>query len=317
MIYRPCAGMDIVIPTPPEGLGTDIAGTENHKIGYNMRRRSNQKFNRLVPRDQSKRVILLERRRYGSRGCIIAAWSFRILGILCLLYCCGIALAGFGTYFFLIWGMMGALFLGLGALLDRQKLLAMVPKWLKITAVSCFCLGLLLFCLVEGLIFTQYHAQAQPGADYCIILGAQWKSSGPSTVLRRRLDKAVAYLQANPDTKVIVSGGQGANEPFAEALGMEDYLIQAGISPDRILTEAESSSTFENLVFSGRLLDPENDNVVIVTTNFHMFRALKIAQKQGYAHVEGLASDSVLGMEPNNLLREFFGIVKDFLMTNL
>ncbi len=282
-----------------------------------MRRRSKQKFNKLVPREKSTRVIQLERRGYISRGCLTAARTFRILGILCLLYCCGIALAGFGTYFFLIWGLMGAVFLGLGALLVSPKLLSLMPRWLKITAVSCFTLALLLFCVVEGLIFTQYNAQADPGADYCIILGAQWKTSGPSTVLRRRLDKAVSYLQANPDTKVIVSGGQGDNEPFAEALGMQEYLLQAGISQDRILTEAESSSTFENLVFSGRLLDPGSSRVVIVTTNFHMFRALKIAQKQGYAHVEGLAADSVLGMAPNNLLREFFGIIKDFVMTNL
>ncbi|MCI9142979.1 MAG: YdcF family protein, partial [Lachnospiraceae bacterium] len=56
---------------------------------------------------------------------------------------------------------------------------------------------------------------------------------------------------------------------------------------------------------------------VIVTNNFHMFRALGIARKQGYANVEGLAAGSVLGMGPNNLLREFLGVVKDFLVGNL
>ena len=131
------------------------------------------------------------------------------------------------------------------------------------------------------MILTQYHAEAEAGADYCIVLGAQMKSSGPSEVLRRRLDKAVEYLLANPGTMVIVSGGKGSNEPVSEAVGMYDYLIKAGIAPERILTEDQSGNTFENLLFSGELLDKENDSVVLVTKNFHMFRALGIARKQG------------------------------------
>ena len=70
-------------------------------------------------------------------------------------------------------------------------------------------------------------------------------------------------------------------------------------------------------MFSGRLLDPENDKVVIVTNNFHVFRAICIAEKQGYRNVEGMAAGSVAGMAPHNLLREFFGVVKDFLLGNL
>ena len=60
-----------------------------------------------------------------------------------------------------------------------------------------------------------------------------------------------------------------------------------------------------------------NAKVVIVTNNFHVFRALGIARKQGYANVEGLAASSVLGMGPSNLLREFLGVLKDFIVGNL
>ena len=171
--------------------------------------------------------------------------------------------------------------------------------------------------MVEGLILSQYNAQARDGADYLIVLGAQWKSTGPSEVLRRRLDKAADYLSRNPGTKVIVSGGQGGNEAITEASGMRAYLMDAGIDESRILLEDKSENTYENLVFSGAFLDRGTDNVVVVTNNFHMFRALGIARKQGYTHVEGLAAKSVLGMGPNNLLREFFGVVKDFFVGHL
>ena len=97
---------------------------------------------------------------------------------------------------------------------------------------------------------------------------------------------------------------------------MRQYLLTAGIEDERILVEDKSTNTVENLTFSGGLLDKENSRVVIVTNNFHVFRALKIAEKQGY-HAEGLAASSVTWMVPNNMLREFFGVLKDFVVGNM
>ena len=242
---------------------------------------------------------------------MIWAYIFCILGIVCILYCTGIAIFGFGTYFFLIWGGMGAFFLAVSAVLRNRRLLDAIPGWAKGTCCGLFFLGLLVFCTVEAFILSQYGARAEPGADYCIILGAQWRESGPSGVLKKRLDRAVEYLKNSPGTRVIVSGGQGSNEPMAEAAGMREYLMAAGIEEERILVEDKSASTRENLAFSGEFLDKERDRVVIVTNNFHVFRALGIAKKQGYARAEGLAADATLGMGPNNRLREFFGVIKD------
>ena len=273
--------------------------------------------NKLIPQERSRRVIYLNKRGKDAARRPAAAWALYGLGAGAICYCIGIAVNGFGTYFFLIWGGIGAACLVLGALVGNRKLMAAIPKPVKVAVGALVCAGAVTFCAVEGMILSEYGASAAPGADYCIVLGAQWKPSGPSAVLRKRLDKAVEYLKANPDTKVIVSGGKGANEPMAEAEGMYGYLVQAGIEEERILVEDKSRSTYENLVYSGGLLDKENDRVVIVTNNFHVFRALGIARKQNYGKVEGLAADSVLGMGPNNLLREFLGVLKDFAVGNL
>lgn len=276
-----------------------------------------RKKNRLVPFEKSKKVIYLERRGRMQRGIPFGAVFFWILGICCILYCVGVAVVGFGTYFFLIWGVLGAGALLVGTFLADRERVRRLPGWLRAAAVTVFLAGTVLFCAVEGMIFSQYHAKPRLGADYIIILGAQWKAQGPSEVLRRRLDSAVEYLRENPDTIVIVSGGQGNNEPISEAAGMRQYLMDAGIGAEKILMEDQSTDTAENLAFSSLLLDETNDRVVIVTNNFHMFRALKIAEKQGYANAEGLSASAVAGLAPNNLLREFLGVVKDFLMGNL
>lgn len=270
-----------------------------------------------IPGEKSKTIIDLEQRRKTKRGIPLGAVFFWVLGLCCILYCVGVSIVGFGTYFFLVWGVLGVLSLLVGTFLSNRERVRRVPKWLRIVISALFLMGVILFCTVEGLILSQYNAEPQPGADYVIILGAQWKPEGPSEVLRRRLDKAVEYLRENPDTDVIVSGGQGSNEPISEAAGMLQYLMNAGISNERILMEDKSTSTQENLAFSGRLLDKENDRVVIVTNNFHVFRALRLAEKQGYRHAEGLAASAVAGLVPNNMLREFLGIVLQYVLGDL
>ena len=280
-----------------------------------MRKRRNSQ--ELVPLEESRRVIYLEGRGKKKKGNIAFSIIFAIIGVLCLLYCAGIAVYGFGTLFFLVWGGMGVLSLLLAAVLGRREWLDAIPSWIKRTAVGIFLAGLLLFAVVEGMIFTRFSAVPEPGAEYCIVLGAQWKSSGPGEMLRKRLDCAVEYLKENEDTIAVVSGGQGSREPIAEADGMKSYLMAAGISEDRILVENTSTNTYENLQFSGQLLPRESARVVIVTNNFHVFRALKIAGHLGYQDVQGLAADSVWGLLPNNLLREFVGVLKDFFAGNL
>lgn len=240
-----------------------------------------------------------------------------VIGAISILYCLGISLCGFGTFFFLIWAVIGIALLGLSYLLLKPALWLAIPLWIKIAGGSIVCIGLIVLGIVEGLILSQFCAKPTEPAQYCIILGAQWKKSGPSRVLKYRLDKSIAYLETNPEVKAIVSGGQGYNEPIAEADGMCAYLEGAGISKDRIIVENRSSNTYENLIFSEQFINKKEDQVVIVTNNFHMYRAMKIAQKQGYEKVQGVAAKSVVGFLPNNLLREFVGVMKDWVFGNL
>lgn len=269
-----------------------------------------------MKKPKEKIIHIEKRKRVHYLHIPISSVIFGILGIICVIYCVCIGLNGFGTRFFLIWGAIGTFFFLIGFVLSRRKFVDALPKWLKVIATAGFCAGLILFAVVEALILSQFRGNARPGADYCIVLGAQWKTHGPSEVLRRRLDRAVEYLKENPNTIVIVSGGQGPDEVIAEAAGMKQYLMDAGIDEERILVEDKSTNTRENLAFSAGFLDKESSRTVIVTNNFHVFRAVKIAKRQGY-QAEGLAASSVVWMTPNNLLREFFGVVKDFLVGNM
>lgn len=277
-----------------------------------------RKKDELIPFEKRKRVIYMEQRGKEELHMPVLSVVLTVLGVLCILYCLGIALfVNYGTRFFLVWGVGGALLIALGWMAGCTEILVNMPAWLKILLGSIVGLCLLIFVLVEGSVLSRFASKGEENADYLIVLGAQMRTNGPSDVLQRRLNAAAEYLSENPDTLVIVSGGQGANEPETEAQGMYDYLVSAGIDSGRIRREDTSGNTYENLENSSRFLDREKDTVVVVTNNFHVFRALKIARKMGYKNVSGLAADSYPLMLPNNMLREFFGVVKDFLVGNL
>ena len=176
---------------------------------------------------------------------------------------------------------------------------------------ALFAVGFLFFVLVEGVILKGFFYSGKPGLDYIIVLGAQVREYGPSVVLKYRLDRAYEYLKDNPETVCIVSGGQGYNEPCPEADVMKEYLVDRGIEASRILKEDQSHNTAENLQFSKDLVAGSDASVGIVTNNFQAFRGVTIAKKRGFEDASGIPAGSHPLYLPNNMLREFFGVIKD------
>lgn len=241
-----------------------------------------------------------------------------LAGIAFLIYfLCVAFFVGHGTNFYFIWLILAVVVMTFAILLKRGFFIAHFPLWIRRTFVILLCMGVMIFGIVEGFIISGFSMKGQPGADYVIVLGAQMKADGPSKALQYRLDEAIRYLNENPSSKVIVSGGQGSDEHISEAQGMYEYLVEKGIEKDRIIKEDKSVNTTQNLAFSAEYLDRERDSVAVVTNNFHVFRAVKIAEKAGYQNVCGIAAKGEPFLQINNMMREFFGVMKDFLFGNM
>ena len=237
-----------------------------------------------------------------------------VLAALCLFYGIFVRVAGSGgTNFFVVWIVMGAC-LFLLAIAMKKDLLKLIPGPIRVFAVAVCILLFASFLFVEGLIIRQMVQPVTEKLDYIIVLGAQVHKDVPSVVLKYRLDTAIEYLNENPDTICIVSGGQGKNEPYAESEGMKKYLTENGIEKNRIIEENRSKTTEENLKFSRQFLK-EQSSVGIITNDFHMFRALQIAKKQGLDSACGIAAPSTKFYIPNNMFREYLAEIK-FLLKN-
>lgn len=242
-----------------------------------------------------------------------------IAGGICILYCFIVGVfVGHGTNFYLIWAVLGLILFLMGFLWKKGSPFRL-PAWLRLGALLLLVMGIIFFLAIEGCILSGFFTKEErtEDFDYIIVLGAQMKENGPSRVLQMRLDTACDYLMEHEDTLVIVSGGQGADERESEAEGMRRYLEEKGIDPLRIIMEDQSRNTAQNIEYSSRFLDKTSDRVGIVSNNFHIFRALGLARHAGYADVSGIAAPSEFFLLPNNMFREFFGVVKDFVVGNL
>lgn len=241
---------------------------------------------------------------------------FTIIGILCILYGIMVLMIRSGTTFFVVWFALGAFFLLLGFLVHNH-LLEKLPKIFRTLLLIAICAGILVLAVCEGFVLRGFGSRAPAGLDYLIVLGAQVREDGPSAVLKYRLDAAAQYLQENNSTVCIVTGGKGAAEPFPEGQGMKDYLVKSGIPEDRVIVEDRALNTVQNIQYSMALMSSPNAPTAIVTNNFHVTRGLALARGQGLTDVYAIAAPSDPLFLPNNMLREFFGLTKDFLLGNL
>ena len=146
-----------------------------------------------------------------------------ILSIISFLYGISILNVNSGSLFYLIWFLISAFFIIID-LLIYFKVLEKYKVFKKIFIWVCS-IGICIFLVILSFIISKMNVKPVKNLDYIIVLGAQVKESGPSVVLRYRLDRAVSYLKENDNTLVIVSGGQGANEKATEASVMKEYLV--------------------------------------------------------------------------------------------
>ncbi|WP_140920596.1 YdcF family protein [Limnobaculum xujianqingii] len=164
---------------------------------------------------------------------------------------------------------------------------------------------LLPFFIIGNVLIAHYKGiEPEAGADSMIILGAQviGNPAKPSRTLRERLDVAIPYLKENPNTRVIVCGGQGRKETATESSVMKSYLINNGIESQRIYEEDQSTRTIHQFIYSRSLT--ELGKTVIVTSDFHMLRSFMLARRSGIEDISGLPA--AVGRESRETRRAFF-----------
>lgn len=244
-----------------------------------------------------------------------------VSGIVFLLYyVSAVMYAGVGTSIIWIWLLGGIVLLAAGGAnlyCKKHEIALLIPAAVKWISGFVLMVAAVLFIIGEVWIFSGIAQKGEPDLDYIVVLGCQVRGDHPSRALKERIDTAQAYLEENPDTIAILSGGQGTGENMSEAQCMYEYLVASGIQAERLIKEEHSTSTVENLQFSKQYILNEDASVGVISNNFHIYRSVAIAKKQGYENVCGIAAPSRSILQPHYLVRECMALWKEKILKNI
>ncbi|MEU6311223.1 YdcF family protein [Streptomyces sp. NPDC047014] len=117
---------------------------------------------------------------------------------------------------------------------------------------------------------------------------------------------------------LLVSGGKGTDEKVSEARAMADWLIAEGVPAEHVVLEEQSTTTEENLRFSRAIMEEHYAayRCVIVTNNFHAFRAAMLARKTG-VNGQVVGSPTAKYYWPSATIREFVAVFWEHRAVNL
>lgn len=231
-----------------------------------------------------------------------------------------LAMAATGLAFggLLLWCV--AAFCGVMALLSRFAEKRRWARRCRSMLLSLFCVGVVCFLVLEGLVISGARSDEVPENISCIIVpGAGVNGTEPSMILASRIGAAAQLAREHPDVPIIVTGSQGRGEDISEAECMYRELAWCRIERERIWKEEQATSTRTNFAYSYALmrehgLDP-SDPFAFVTSDFHVYRAKMLAGTDAAygvaAHLPDSTYFSILTL--NYEVREAFALANELL----
>ena len=221
-----------------------------------------------------------------------------------------------------IWEVLGIylIFCGVYRIKTGHSFWSIWKKWIKITIVSLFSVCGIISVINLCLILTPSVASVEEKADYVILLGGGIDKDGklPASVITR-VEKAAEYLNHNPESICVVTGGTLKWLPYPEAPELKNQLVLRGVEENRILVEDKALDTIQNFQLSAKMLSEYKKAdvseilktpTIIVTSRFHLRRAERLAHRMGFTDIKGIPAKCPAIYVLHNYFREICAYVK-------
>lgn len=167
----------------------------------------------------------------------------------------------------------------------------------------------------KNAILSSEAAAALTDMDCIIVLGCQVKADGtPSHMLADRLNRSIELYNLGAAPKLIMSGDHGQKE-YDEVNTMKQYAVDAGVPSSDVFMDHAGFSTYETMYRAKEIFGVKK--AVIVTQEYHLYRALYIAKKLGIEAYGVPADYRRYSGQTKRDIREVLARCKDFATTIL
>ncbi len=127
-------------------------------------------------------------------------------------------------------------------------------------------------------VILEEEASKLENVDCIIVLGAGIWQNKPSPMLEDRLLQGIALYQNGTSNKIIMSGDHG-QEDYDEVNVMKNFAIEKGVESEDIFMDHAGFSTYDSIYRAKDIFEAKK--IVIVTQEYHLYRALYIAKQLG------------------------------------
>lgn len=159
-------------------------------------------------------------------------------------------------------------------------------------------------------IMTSQEAAALEDVDCILVLGCFVHDSGrPSDMLHDRLKRGVELYEFGAAPKLLMSGDHGRTD-YDEVAAMKQFALDAGIPSENVFMDHAGFSTYESIYRAKEIF--QADKILIVTQEYHLYRAVYIANRLG-VEAYGVSADyrAYVGQSARDA-REVLARIKDF-----
>ena len=218
--------------------------------------------------------------------------------------------------------LLGLFFIVITLLGPQIKTLSQQQHWFKRSWICLWGVFWLWLASLLGFFAYMQHYSSQTGQiptiKAIIVLGGGTQNNQAPPAVVERLNTAIRLAVSHPNIPLIVTGGMGINRTISEASVMQQYLLQHHIPASRIYQEDQSTSTELNFAYSKAVLATLgidlNQSIAVVSNDFHLPRAIAIAQRQAYTQVYAVPAPTPLYLRYNAWLREYFAYISGYVL---
>lgn len=226
-----------------------------------------------------------------------------------------------GTFFSFsaVWFWLSAFCLAM-FFLRKRHLWRNLSKTAKTVVLSVLGLGFAVAATALFFICNPKLGDGTEQVDYVILLGGGiTKDAELTNSVKQRVMVCGEYLKSHPDAVCVVTGGKGPFSPCSESNVLKPAVVACGVEDSRVLEEDKAKDTIQNFEFSSKVLSEYtgksieeilNSRITVITNDFHIARAERLAKRIGYTQVTGFCAKTPVAFKLNTYCREICCYIK-------